>query len=129
MLSPIQWAAPAARPSLLPPPCMVPQGPPRGATWLPNLLGCSLRKSARREARANARETQPLDGAGGSAHPGGALAPPRWKLFQASLLPACMGIGLASLAGPALAEGLLREEPSNALSFPTWVIHISSVTE
>lgn len=38
--------------------------------------------------------------------------------------------GVALLAtDPAMAADLLREEPANALSLPTWAIHVSSVVE
>ena len=47
------------------------------------------------------------------------------------LLPALcvtLGIALGVFSNPALAF-TIHQEPENALSFPTWVIHISSVVE
>ena len=46
--------------------------------------------------------------------------------------PLGVSLGLASLFFPSsvlAAEILLRTEPSNALSLPTWIIHVSSVLE
>ncbi|KAL0326473.1 UNVERIFIED_CONTAM: Ycf49-like protein [Sesamum angustifolium] len=47
-----------------------------------------------------------------------------------TILMGAAGIALISLAGPAhAAESPVFSEPSNALSLPTWAIHISSVSE
>ncbi|KAK4400531.1 Ycf49-like protein [Sesamum angolense] len=47
-----------------------------------------------------------------------------------TILMGAAGIALISLAGPAhAAESPVLSEPSNALSLPTWAIHISSVSE
>lgn len=53
--------------------------------------------------------------------------PPTAKPF--THLPLLVG-GITLLATqPAAAIDLLREEPANALSLPTWAIHVSSVVE
>ncbi|KAK4422750.1 Ycf49-like protein [Sesamum alatum] len=47
-----------------------------------------------------------------------------------TILMGAAGIALISLAGPShAAESPVFSEPSNALSLPTWAIHISSVAE
>ncbi|KAL0445885.1 UNVERIFIED_CONTAM: hypothetical protein Slati_1716400 [Sesamum latifolium] len=47
-----------------------------------------------------------------------------------TILMGAAGIALISLSGPAYAaESPVFSEPSNALSLPTWAIHISSVSE
>lgn len=50
-----------------------------------------------------------------------------WQDPKLSLCFACLAAA-ATVAEPALALAI-REEPSNALSLPTWAIHISSVVE
>ncbi|GMH32714.1 hypothetical protein BSKO_00548 [Bryopsis sp. KO-2023] len=40
-----------------------------------------------------------------------------------------LGAGAVGFLDPAFAGELLRQEPSNALSLPTWIIHVSSVIE
>lgn len=57
------------------------------------------------------------------------------KNHEASSLasPLALGVAVGALAfglhAPDAAASIFREEPSNALSFPTWVIHVSSVAE
>lgn len=50
---------------------------------------------------------------------------------QKAMAAALVGTGLAitALVGPATAGGLALTEPTNALSLPTWAIHVSSVAE
>ena len=48
----------------------------------------------------------------------------------AAVVTAVAVAALLSHGGPAEAAGVLvREEPANALSLPTWAIHVSSVIE
>lgn len=49
-----------------------------------------------------------------------------------TILVGAAGIALISLVGPshaAAAESPFLNEPSNALSLPTWAVHVSSVVE
>lgn len=51
-------------------------------------------------------------------------------LVGAGLVFMVVGVGPASTAElPLLASSLQLSEPANALSLPTWVVHISSVVE
>lgn len=47
-----------------------------------------------------------------------------------TILIGAAGITLISLVGPSSAvESPIFSEPSNALSLPTWAVHVSSVVE
>lgn len=49
-----------------------------------------------------------------------------------TILVGAAGIALISLVGPShatAAESPFLNEPSNALSLPTWAVHVSSVVE
>ena len=60
---------------------------------------------------------------------GGRDASEEWAR-RASRGVALAGCGLAYLGGPQLLEAAdLAREPANALSLPTWAVHVSSVTE
>ncbi|XP_047977646.1 ycf49-like protein isoform X2 [Salvia hispanica] len=51
-------------------------------------------------------------------------------MFSRSVLIGAAGITIMSLAGPSsAAEFPILTEPSNALSLPTWAVHVSSVVE
>lgn len=60
-------------------------------------------------------------------------SPPRGPHAKPSIncITPCLTLGGIALiaAQPAAAIDLLREEPANALSLPTWAIHVSSVVE
>ena len=67
-----------------------------------------------------------------------ALATPKGEEVDGSVplkgLSTLFGVALAgcvvgAVGAPALLAGSLHEEPQNALSLPTWAVHVSSVTE
>ncbi|XRB11721.1 hypothetical protein RI054_03g15540 [Pseudoscourfieldia marina] len=70
-------------------------------------------------ARALAAETQDSDVSGDVPFKGVG------KLVAVALA----GCGALAFAAPALLGGVMHDEPTNALSLPTWAVHVSSITE